>query len=109
MDQKPWIVATGQVWKLRVFLCLIALGQALFVRFVLSYNGIEVLSALGNPKNPGLFMGVTAGSLAWLVLSIQCPSCDALPVWTVLRVTPASSWLIELSRSDRCAVCGRRG
>jgi hypothetical protein len=109
MDRMPWIVATGQAWKLRLFYGLVLLGQALFVRFTLSYNGIEVASTLGNPKNPALFLGAFASSLLWLLVSIQCPSCDALPVWTVLREAPASRWLIELSRSDRCAVCGSRG
>jgi hypothetical protein len=104
----PWIVATGQAWKLKVFYVVILLTLILFGRFILSYNGINVALILGDPRNPALFLAVGFGSLLWVVLSIRCPTCDALPVWTLLRHGGASNWLIELSQSDRCAVCGKR-
>jgi len=105
----PWIVTTGQAWKLKVFYVLIVLTGTLFARFVLSYNGIEVMPGLGEARSPALFLTIGIGAFLWLLLSIQCPTCDALPVWIVLREVDASRWLLDLSQSDRCPVCGQQG
>ena len=105
----PWIIATGQAWKLRVFYVLIVLTLILQARFISSITGINIVSSLSEKENAALFVTTGIGALLWLVLSIRCPACDALPVWTILREADASRWLLELRRSDRCAVCGQQG
>src|SRR5271166_722790 len=109
MDRMPWIIATGQAWKLRVFYVLIVLTFILQTLFISSIRGINIVSSLSEKENAALFVTTGIGALLWLVLSIRCPACDALPVWTILREADASRWLLELRRSDRCAVCGQQG
>ena len=109
MDRTPWIVATGQTWKLNVFYVLIALTIILQALFILSIRGVMGVVFLGEHETAALFVATSIGSLLWLALSVRCPACDARPAWTILRRERALRWLIELRQSDRCVVCGSRG
>ncbi len=95
-----WLMATGQRWKLNVFLLLSALALLLFV-------GMAVAVAW-----PGFYLLPIAGAVvaslafAWLALSIRCKACGSRPAMLTMLAQKSSNWYVELTRSETCPVCG---
>lgn len=96
----PWLVATGQRWKLRVFLGLSVLALLLFVGMAVAVSW------------PGFFLlpiaGAIVGSLAfaWLALSIRCPACGGKPAMWALMTEKSSNWYVKLTNAEKCPICG---
>lgn len=100
-----WISATGQRWKLYVFIALILLTFAcLFGLFASIGSGPDdptVLFAVG--------MGLTAAlAHLWVALSIRCASCQRRVGWFVI-MSGGKEWLAQLWRGESCPACGDSG
>jgi hypothetical protein len=100
-----WAGATGQRWKLHVFIALILLTFALLFGLFRSIGGgpddPTVLFAVG--------MGVTAAvAHFWIALAIRCPSCQRRVGWFVM-MTRGKDWLAQLWRGESCPACGDSG
>jgi len=97
-----WLRRSGQAWKLVVFWGLFVLSAALFILFVLAAN--DVVS--GETEFSLSAVATGFGSLAWLSLSVKCPTCGAHPVWHIIRNAPAGEWLTRVHNFETCPACG---
>jgi len=100
-----WIAATGQKWKLYVYVTLMALTFALL---------FGVFASIGRgPDDPTVLFAVAAFLMAalahlWIALSIRCRRCERRVGWLALMGS-GKEWLVQLWRGESCPVCGDAG
>lgn len=105
MALRPWIVRTGQLWKLGLFYLMILTTVLLIVAFILAVNGTMISDFVGRFELAISFILLGIASLGWLCLSIRCPQCGNRPVWQMLRTVDANTWLVKLHTLERCSEC----
>jgi hypothetical protein len=84
-----WIDATGQRWKLRLFIAGTGTMMGSFAAFIVAVkleSHWQLLFAL-------LMILSGAASLAWLALSIRCARCRRRPAWWLMTTVAAGIWL----------------
>lgn len=103
---KPWVHATGQLWKLVIFAVMLCIALATFVAMVAAINGTPLHSSLDQLGSVTLFLLADFVALAWLFLAIRCSACGGRPAWHLVRTAPVQSWFSLLVSSLGCPACG---
>src|SRR5205814_683575 len=98
-----WISATGQRWKLHVFVALIVLTFAWLLGLLVSLGGEEDWSV---PFALGM-AGTAIAAHLWIAVGIRCATCHRRVGWFVLA-TAGKQWLLQLWRGESCPACGAR-
>jgi hypothetical protein len=103
---KPWVYATGQRWKLVVFVGLMLLSMTSFLFMVLALNGVSVAAPIGELRS--FLWGLALGSagVVWLCASVRCSRCHGRPAWYLVRKSHLNRWFVLLLKSTGCPSCG---
>ena len=96
-----WLAATGQRWKLAVF--VIAMLGAIAVFFSASAPALQGHTLDCAVGGTALFLF----SFVWLGRAIRCPHCGGRAGWFAVRRRPLGSWLTDLMTWRSCPMCGR--
>lgn len=98
-----WVVETGQIWKLYVALAGFVAALACFTAAIFSLSAVD--ASVGRWTGTGV--ALAAASFGWLVSTLRCPHCRTRLVWTMLKASSLTTWLIDLAGLDVCPVCRR--
>jgi hypothetical protein len=111
----PWLVRTGQRWKLAAG-CLVLSGAGVcFVLGIAAFSKCTgpVYAACASDDAGAVFMatGTLAGfvGFVWLALSTRCAACGTRVVWRAMSKEAARSWLVKLASLEACPACGDSG
>ena len=104
-EERSWLAATHQLWKLRLLYGLIAIGIVEFVAFYLLLASTVVSDEL---KVTALLLATATGvaTLAWSFWGMRCDVCRGRPGWVLVKRESASSWLRMILRANACPLCG---
>lgn len=89
----------GLAWKLNLGFAIIATGMVILVLSRLFSTEIRenvypLLLAIG--------VLVSAGSLAWLCLSVRCPRCGRALFWDAMTKRGSLIWLYQIRSCPEC-------
>ena len=104
---KIWLVKTNQVWKLWIFLLLLALSFVSLLCKWMIVEGIWIPNRVGATEFSVASVVLGFGSLIWLCKSLKCPECGYKPTWPILKSAPASKWNAVLIKLEHCPKCGK--
>jgi hypothetical protein len=99
-----WYYATGQAWKIYVFLLLLMMS--------LSISGVSCVRDAGADSNWALSLAAivsSATTVVWISLAIRCPFCKGRPVWRIIHTGEVSSWFTTVLSMDSCPICPGKG
>lgn len=107
MQADPWLVQTGQRWKIVVgLLAAPSLWLAIVVATLQGYLGASDAQWLS------FFLGGLTFfvlGFVWAVASVRCPACGARLLWLAMREQRAENWWVWLHTLQACPVCRSGG
>lgn len=111
MLSDSWICKTNQLWKLCVFVFLLAIDAILFIQLISVVNGISVIRAVGTDQVILTLLIVTVGNVTfwWFFLIFRCRGCGFNVGKFVLLKSNTSEWLNNLLGLRSCPRCGNTG
>jgi hypothetical protein len=104
MLRRTWIGVTGQIWKIYVWLTLLALWLLFLVVALILAKRSEWVQAAWSIL---AFFSVGMVWLGWTFFSIYCPFCRTRIVWTVLRTLPHQHSIYAAVLLTDCPNCRR--
>ncbi len=105
-----FLALTRQTWKMYAFFALLVVSGGSFVLMLLALGHGGTSIWLLDDVSLALITAITGvGAVAWLFVSLRCPSCrDRVAAHIITREAPGE-WLPKLMGLTQCPRCGSRG
>jgi uncharacterized membrane protein len=103
MFDRSYIKATGQLWKLALFLLVMPVTGLALITLAMS----SLLDGHADVSVWLIILGILFSMGGYVVggLTVRCPQCGARLLWRAVRESSHREWLSRLMTLERCPFC----